>query len=52
MNTLNIYDQASKGNIKMVKWRKNAKDIWIYVNLDGYGFEVKIPKEQLEELLK
>ena len=52
MNTLNIYDQETKGSIKMVKKRKNSKYIGVCVNIDHYGFIVEIPKEQLEELLK
>ena len=52
MNTLNIYDFASKGRIRMVKPRKNSKFIEVFVDVDNYGFEVNIPKEQLEELLK
>lgn len=52
MNTLNIYDQASKGRIQMVKSRKNSKFIKVSVDADNYGFLVYIPKEQLEELLK
>ena len=52
MNTLNIYDQASKGRIIMIKPRKNSKFIKVSVDVDNYGFLVEIPKEQLEELLK
>jgi hypothetical protein len=51
MNTLNIYDQETKGSIKMVKRRKNSKFIKVSVDVDNYGFLVEIPKEQLEELL-
>jgi hypothetical protein len=52
MNTLNIYDQATKGRINFYKPRKNSKFIRVLVSLDNYGFMVEIPKEQLDELLK